>query len=82
MSMDENRVKYKLRRAGTRILVDIWFDECQLGSSIVVSGDERIALMVESGELRLTKDSNLVYEDGTPYHIASEPITQRDCKRL
>lgn len=73
--MDE-RVRYKVRREGSDIFVDLMFDECQLSSRLIVGGDEKIALMVESGELRLTKDSKLVFEDGTPY-----PITQRKIPR-
>ncbi len=76
---DETRVKYKVRRAGEAVFIDLWFDDCPLNSRIVVGGDEQIALMVESGELRLTKDSKLVYEDGTPYHCPGDKIAKAMC---
>jgi hypothetical protein len=68
MSDDKPRVRYEVRREKTALVIALWFDECQLGSRIIVGGDERLARMVESGELRLTKNSKLVFEDGTPYH--------------
>ncbi len=64
----DQRVKFKCRRDGARIVVDVWFDDCQLGSTTVMSGDLRIALDVENGTLRLNEKSQLVYSDGEPYH--------------
>lgn len=67
MSDCKARVRYEVRREESALFIDLWFDEVQLGSRIIVGGDERIARMVEAGELRLNKDSKLVYEDGTLY---------------
>lgn len=55
-----------MRRDGANLYVDIWFDGFKT-ERLIVGGDENIARMVESGELRLTADSKLVYEDGTPF---------------
>lgn len=55
-----------MRRDGENLYVDIYFDDCKL-ERLIVGGDETIARMVESGELRLTANSKLVYEDGTPF---------------
>lgn len=69
----DDRVKFKTRRDGPDLWIDLWFDDCQLGSRLVVGGDENTAKMVESGELRLTRDSKLVFEDGEQWY----PIPQR-----
>jgi hypothetical protein len=66
MSDDKLRVRHSMRRDGANLYVDIYFDDCKL-ERLIVGGDETIARMVESGELRLTANSKLVYEDGTPY---------------
>lgn len=66
MSDDKPRVRHAMRRDGANLYVDIYFDDCKL-ERLIVGGDETIARMVESGELRLTANSKLVYEDGTPY---------------
>jgi len=66
MSDEKPRVRHEMRRDGCNLYVDIYFDEFKT-ERLIVGGDEKIARMVESGELRLTKDSKLVYEDGEPY---------------
>lgn len=60
-----------MRRDGANLYVDIYFDDCKL-ERLIVGGNERIARMVESGELRLMADSKLVFEDGTPYYFSHD----------
>jgi len=74
MSDNKPRVRFEVEREGSALVVNLWFDDCQLGSRIIVGGDEHLVRMVESGELRLTKDSKLVYEDGTPYRQRGDKI--------
>ena len=66
MSDEKPRVRHAMRRDGANLYVDIYFDEFKT-ERLIVGGDETIARMVESGELRLTANSKLVYEDGTPF---------------
>lgn len=66
MSDEKPRVRHEMRRDGANLYVDIYFDEFKT-ERLIVGGDETIARMVESGELRLTANSKLVYEDGTPF---------------
>lgn len=70
---DQPRVRHEVRRDGVNLYVDIWFDGFKT-ERLIVGGDETIARMVESGELRLTADSKLVYEDGSPYDWGGKKI--------